>query len=68
MTEYPEVVLAKEKEMCFCAIAVVTAEKVIKGFKDNIEKAKRIILEMVKDWPGKTDCCCQKSLLRARFD
>jgi 5'-methylthioadenosine phosphorylase len=83
MTEYPEVVLAREKEICYCAIAVVTdydaglvAEKrvapvstqeVIANFNKNIGKVKKLILEMIKNWPAKTTCKCQEALKTARF-
>lgn len=83
MTEYPEIALAKEKEMCYCALAIATdydagiiveerikpvsVNEVIRMFKQNITKAKKIILEMIKNWPKRTTCDCQKSLQRARF-
>jgi 5'-methylthioadenosine phosphorylase len=83
MTEYPEIVLAKEKEMCYCALAVATdydsglvaegkvqpvsVEEIISGFQKNIDKAKKLILEMIRSWPGKVSCQCQKSLKQARF-
>lgn len=83
MTEYPEITLAREKEMCYCAIAIVTdydagliaeggvepvsAMQIIKMFKQNIARAKKLILEMIKHWPKRTTCNCQKSLQGARF-
>jgi 5'-methylthioadenosine phosphorylase len=75
--------LAKEKEMCYCALAVATdydsglvaegkvqpvsVEEIISGFQKNIDKAKKLILEMIRSWPGKVSCQCQKSLKQARF-
>ena len=83
MTEYPEIALAREKEMCYCAIAIVTdydvgliaegkvkpvsVEEVIKAFQGNIGKAKKVILAMIKNWPKKVTCDCQKALDGARF-
>jgi len=83
MTEYPEIVLAREKEICYCAIAVVTdydaglvgegkvapvsAQEVIANFEKNINKAKKLILAMIKNWPKKTTCKCQEALKTARF-
>jgi len=83
MTEYPEVVLAREKEICYCAIAVVTdydtglvvegkvtpvsAQEVIANFGKNINKAKKLILAMIKNWLEKTTCKCQEALKTARF-
>lgn len=83
MTEYPEVVLAKEKEICYSAVAMatdydaglvasgevkpVTVEEIVATFKKNINLVKKMILEMVKQWPSKTTCQCQKALTAARF-
>lgn len=83
MTEYPEVALAKEKEMCYCAVAMVTdydsglvaegevkpvsTQEVIQVFQKNITKVKKVILAMIENWPRRTTCDCQKSLSGARF-
>lgn len=83
MTEYPEVVLAREKEMCYCAIAVATdydaglvareevepvsVEKIVSGFRRNIVLIKKIILAMIENWPKETTCSCQQALDSARF-
>lgn len=83
MTEYPEIVLAREKEMCYCAIAVATdydtglvaggevepvsVEEIVTMFQKNIVKAKKIILTMIKNWPKRTTCNCQRALEGARF-
>lgn len=83
MTEYPEIVLAKEKEMCYTAIAVVTdydsgivaegavmpvsVDQIVKNFKLNMEKVKKLFLEMIRDWPIKRTCGCGKVLESARF-
>lgn len=83
MTEYPEIVLAREKEMCYTAIAVVTdydsgivtegkvkpvsVEEIISNFKTNIRKIKQLMIEMIKNWPDKRTCECGKTLDHARF-
>ena len=83
MTQYPEVALAREKEICYCALAFVTdydagvissqkvepvtTQEVIKIFKKNTKIAKKIVFNMIKNWPKKTSCSCQKSLKEARF-
>ncbi|HUW22041.1 MAG TPA: S-methyl-5'-thioadenosine phosphorylase [Candidatus Bathyarchaeia archaeon] len=83
MTEYPEITLAREKEICYCAVAIVTdydaglvaegeikpvsVDQVLKMFKENIGYAKKIILSMIKSWPKKTTCSCQRTLAGARF-
>lgn len=80
MTQYPEVTLARELGMCYCAIALVTdydvglvaegakpvrAVDFLKVFSDNIKKAQNLVLEMIKTWPKKT-CECSKALIGAR--
>jgi 5'-methylthioadenosine phosphorylase len=83
MTEYPEVTLAKELEICYCAVVVATdydaglvaegkvkpvsTQEIIKMFGENINKAKRLMLKMIENWPTKANCHCQESLKGARF-
>jgi len=83
MTEYPEVTLAKELEICYGAIAVATdydsglvvegkvkpvsTKEIIKMFGENIGKVKKLMLKMIEDWPAQTNCNCQKALQGARF-
>ncbi|MGQ9844967.1 MAG: S-methyl-5'-thioadenosine phosphorylase [Caldisericia bacterium] len=73
MTQYPEVVLARELEICFLNISVVTDydvglvsegsvepvshEMVIKIFNENIEKLKTLIVNIIKDIPEKREKC-----------
>lgn len=84
MTQYPEVILARELQMCYCAIALVTdwdvglvAEKKVKPvsvemfvkiFNSNVNKVKKIIMAMIKNWPKKITCDCAKSLKGARLN
>jgi len=81
MTQYPEVVLARELEMCYLNISLVTdydvglkgreeikpvsAQEVLRVFKRNIEKLKKLILEIVKALPEKRNCSCSKALKEA---
>lgn len=83
MTQYPEVTLAREKGMCYLAIALVTdydagivfEEKIkpvtvsefLKVFKTNNEKALKLIYKMIENWPKKRTCLCQRSLEGARI-
>ena len=73
MTQYPEVVLARELEMCFLNISVVTDydvglvsngsvepvshEMVTKIFDENLEKLKTLIIDIIKDIPDKREIC-----------
>lgn len=83
MTQYPEVVLAREFEMCYAAIALVTdydvgvsAEEKIppvsvaeftKVFQQNNEKAKRLLYKLIEEWPKERKCGCGKALEGARI-
>jgi 5'-methylthioadenosine phosphorylase len=83
MTEYPEVVLARELEMCYCAVAVATdydaglvaegkvkpvsTQQVIEMFNKNIAKVKKLILKMIENWSKNVTCNCQEALKGARF-
>lgn len=83
MTEYPEIVLSRELEVCYTAIAVVTdydsglvaegkvkpvsVDEIVKKFKLNINDVKKLMLSMIKNWPEKVTCNCGNSLANARF-
>lgn len=83
MTEYPEVVLAREKEICYCAMAMATdydaglvaegevrpvsVDQVIKTFQKNITQVKKLMFKMIKNWPKRVACQCQNALKTARF-
>ncbi|MBU2577820.1 S-methyl-5'-thioadenosine phosphorylase [Patescibacteria group bacterium] len=83
MTGYPEVALAREQEICYTAIGVVTdydcglvaqgkvrpvsVEEIIANFKLNIEKIKNLMTKTIENWPDKRICECGSSLARARF-
>lgn len=78
MTQYPEVILAKELEMCVVPISLITdydtglyndpsikpvdLETVVKVFKDNNEKVKKLIFEIVKNININSTCQCHNSL------
>ncbi len=74
MTGYPEVVLARELQLCYAGLAVVanpaagihterlTAEEVIELMKTKEEEIKEIIAEFVGILPEEKTCMCYKSL------
>ena len=82
MTQYPESVLARELEMCYVNIALITDydvgvegkvppvshEEVIKVFKENNEKLKALVFEIVKNIPDERHCKCGEALKGARFE
>jgi 5'-methylthioadenosine phosphorylase len=83
MTQYPEVVLAREQEMCFLNVSLVTDydaglegdptvravshEEVIKVFNRNLENLRRLIVEIIKRLPKERDCECGSALEHARL-
>ena len=82
MTQYPESVLARELEMCYVNIALITDydvgvegkvppvshEEVIKVFKENNEKLKALVFEIIKSIPDERHCKCGEALKGARFE
>jgi 5'-methylthioadenosine phosphorylase len=69
MTIYPECVLAREAELCYVPISMVTdydvwAEKpvstkeVVNTMRKNNESFKKIILEAIPQLPKQADCNC----------
>jgi len=83
MTQYPESVLAREAGICYCGVSLitdydaglegnpkikpVTAEEVGKIFKENNEKVKKLIEEIVKNMDTKKTCSCQTAIDAARI-
>lgn len=73
MTLYPECVLAREAELCYVSIAMVTdydvwAEKpvstkeVLGTIGENVENFKRLIVEAISRIPKERKCSCGLSL------
>jgi 5'-methylthioadenosine phosphorylase len=83
MTQYPEAYLARELEMCYVNISLitdydvglegepgiepVTHEAVIKVFNENNERLKKVIFELVERMPKERTCSCSSALVGARF-
>ncbi len=76
MTAMPEAKLAREAEMPFCAISMVTdfdswhphhdavdVAKVIAVMKDNVEKAKRLVLRLASLMPREHQLCAADTAL-----
>ncbi len=78
MTQYPEVVLAKERCICYLALGIVTDydagligredikpvshKEVMETFSKSVDKVKDLIKEIVKDTPQTRKCECANSL------
>lgn len=82
MTQYPEVVLAREAELCYVNISIVTdydtglvaegevkpvsAEEVMRNFAASVEKARQLIAEIIRRLPAERTCRCGEALKHAR--
>lgn len=83
MTQYPEAALAREMEMCYVNISLitdydvglkgrsgikpVTADEVVRTFKENNEKVTKLIAEIIKNTPEERSCDCGKAMESARI-
>ncbi|MGH2366331.1 MAG: S-methyl-5'-thioadenosine phosphorylase [Chloroflexota bacterium] len=83
MTQYPEVILARELEICYvnlslvtdydaglegqAGIGAVTAEEVVRTLNANNSKLKEVIFDAVPRIPLKRNCACATALASARF-
>ncbi len=73
MTLYPEVILAREAEMCYACLAMVTdydvwadkpvtASEVSEVMRKNVENAKKLILDLISLIPKERKCQCAHAL------
>ena len=78
MTQYPEMCLAREQEICYVNISLitdydagleghpevkpVTIGEVIRVFKENNEKVKSLLFKAISKIPDKRDCICSHAL------
>ncbi|MEK7624577.1 MAG: S-methyl-5'-thioadenosine phosphorylase [Patescibacteria group bacterium] len=81
MTQYPEAILAREAEICYANISLitdfdaglegmsdikpVTTEEVIKVFNENNEKIRKVIFKMIEKMFKPSDCQCGEALKTA---
>lgn len=82
MTQYPEVALARELDMCYVNISLITDfdaglegrpevkpvshEEVLKVFSANNDKLRGLLLAMVKDMPSSRACACGETVRKGR--
>ncbi len=75
MTNVTEAKLAREAEMCYATLALVTdydvwpeseeevtADMIIANLQKNVEAAKQIIRQTAANLPADTDCSCNQAL------
>jgi 5'-methylthioadenosine phosphorylase len=80
MTQYPEAVLARELEMCYVSISLVTdydvgmegippvtVAEVVDIFRKNNERVREAIGKIVEALDPQTDCPCRHALEGARL-
>ncbi len=81
MTQYPEVVLARELELCYVTLSLVTdydaglvsdtaavqVHDVLAVLKQNTENVKRVLKAMLAEMPADRLCSCADALKYARM-
>lgn len=80
MTQYPECYLARELEICYCNISLITdrdagvegvepvsGEEVIRVFNQNNAKVRDLIHAMIPVLPHERECVCATALEGAAF-
>ncbi len=78
MTLIPESILARELEICYANVALitdsdvyglmpVTAERVAKSMKENVENFRKLIFAAIDKIPRERNCPCKDILTRALY-
>ena len=80
MTQYPEALLARELELCYANISLitdydvgvegvppVTHEEVVRVFTDNNAKLRDLLFSVIPALPAERTCACATALTGARF-
>jgi 5'-methylthioadenosine phosphorylase len=83
MTQYPEAPLARELEICYLNVALITDydvgvegedvapvshEEVIRVFQENIARLRDLLFAVIPALPAERDCPCATALQGARFE
>ncbi len=83
MTQYPESILARELELCYLNISLITDydvgvedddaepvshELVIKVFNENLSRLRDLLFRIVPSLPVERDCPCATALEGAQFE
>ena len=83
MTQYPEAILARELELCFLNVSLITDydvgvegedveavshEMVIKVFEQNIARLRDLLFRVIPGLPADRACPCSTALEGARFE
>ena len=82
MTQYPEAYLARELEICYVNISLITDydvgvegeteavshEAVVEVFNTNLEALRKLLFSLVPQIPEARDCICSRALQGARLE
>jgi 5'-methylthioadenosine phosphorylase len=81
MTQYPEAPLARELELCYANISLVTDydvgvgdrppvshEEVVTVFEENLGRLRDLLFRVIGALPAERDCPCPTALQGARFE
>jgi len=81
MTGYPEGLLARELEICYANVSLitdydvgvlgvppVTHEEVVRAFGRNNVHLRELLFSVIPALPAKRDCECATALANARFE
>ena len=82
MTQYPEAYLARELEICYANVSLITDydvgvegetasvshEAVVEVFNANLEALRRLLFTLVPKIPEERDCICSRALQGARLE
>lgn len=78
MTLVPECQLAREAQMCYASISTVTdydvwaekpvtAKEVLETLSKNVERTKKVLVDLISEIPKTRKCSCAKALEEAEF-
>jgi 5'-methylthioadenosine phosphorylase len=82
MTQAPEAVLARELEICYANVSLITDydvgvageieavshEEVIRVFQENLGRLRDLLFAIIPGLPVERDCPCASALANARFE
>jgi 5'-methylthioadenosine phosphorylase len=82
MTQAPEAVLARELEICYANVSLITDydvgvageieavshEEVIRVFQENLGRLRDLLFAIIPELPEERDCPCASALANARFE
>jgi 5'-methylthioadenosine phosphorylase len=81
MSQFPEVTLAREMEICFANVSLVTDydvgvddvspvthEQVVQVFESNLAGLRELLFAAIPALPAERDCACATALTGARFE